>query len=115
MVGISIPRAHQEGIPLGGRPAQTVWMNSSLVLIGPSGLSDRMRWGAMVVPLTSSPWHRAQFRLNCFHPLYTACDTVSRGAWWYASRSEVPAFSAVAWLSCALDAADAAAAGFGCW
>ena len=26
----------------------------------------------MVVPSTSSPWQRAQFRLNCFHPSYTA-------------------------------------------
>src|SRR3954468_2455206 len=100
-----MPKAHHAGIPLAGRPAHTVCMKSSLVLMGPSGLRETMRCGAMVVPLTSSPWHRAQFRLNCFHPLYTACDTVSLGAWWYASRSELPAFSAVARLSCALDGA----------
>jgi hypothetical protein len=35
----------------------------------------------MVVPSTSSPWQRAQFRLNCFQPSYTSWVTVSRGAW----------------------------------
>ena len=55
-------------MPLAGRPAHTVCMNSSLVLMGPSGLSETIRCGAMVVPSTSSPWQRAQFRLNCFHP-----------------------------------------------
>ena len=64
----SMPSAHQDGIPFSGRPAQTTWMKASLVLIGPSGLSDMMRCGAIVVPSTSSPWQRAQFRLNCFQP-----------------------------------------------
>ena len=41
-----MPSAHHDGIPLAGRPAQTVCMKSSLVLIGPSGLSDSDQvWG----------------------------------------------------------------------
>jgi hypothetical protein len=52
----------------------------------------------MVVPCTSSPWQRAQFRLNCFHPSYTAGATVSRGAVWYGSRrgASAPVGDAVA-------------------
>src|SRR3954464_1301418 len=65
-------------------------MKSSLVLMGPSGLSDKMRCGAMVVPWASSPWQRAQFRLNCFQPSYTCWGTVSSGALWYGSRSGAP-------------------------
>jgi len=42
-------------LPFSGRPAHTVCTNSSFELIGPFGLSDMMRCGAMVVPSTSSP------------------------------------------------------------
>src|SRR4029077_839004 len=84
--GVS-PSVHQAGMPFAGRPPQTVCRNAPSLGIGPSGLRDRIRWGARVVPVTSSPWHRAQLRLKYFHPWYVRPSTVSSGAVWYASRS----------------------------
>jgi len=73
---------------------------------------------AIAVPDASSPWQRAQLRLYCFQPLYTACETVSRGARWYSSRSGASAAAVVAFdVSCppgaAAGSAGAAAVGVG--
>ncbi len=52
---ISRPRAHQEGIPLSGRPAQTVVTKASGVGMVPPSRRETMSAGAKELPTAYSP------------------------------------------------------------